>query len=70
MSCCDVTVLIEQTPPAEIIVIAEQGPAGAGANPADYFQTANNFSELDTSEKKIAARENLELQYIDCGTFN
>ena len=53
-----------------IEAVADQGPPGPSVNPADYFQTANNFSELDTEQKKIAARQNLELQYIDCGTFN
>lgn len=47
------------------------GPAGIGSvNPSDYFQTALKFSELDTPQKKADARTNLELQYIDCGTFN
>lgn len=45
------------------------GPPGSG-NTDDYFQTALRFAELDTPEKKADARTNLELQYIDCGTFN
>lgn len=48
----------------------EKGPAGESANVDNLFQIINNFSELNTAEKKAAARENLELQYIDCGTFN
>lgn len=35
----------------------------------DFFQTQNRFSELDTEQKKIEARQNLELQNIDCGEF-
>ena len=31
---------------------------------------ANRLSELDTPEAKVAARQNLELQDIDGGTFN
>lgn len=45
-------------------------PGSSGIDPADYFQTALRFSELDTPQKKVDARTNLELQYIDCGTFN
>lgn len=65
----DTTVILENAVPS-IIISAEQGPPGTSVNPSDYFQTVNNFSELDTEQKKIAARQNLELQYIDCGTFN
>lgn len=47
-----------------------RGPKGDPVNPSDYFQTALKFAELDTPQKKADARTNLELQYIDCGTFN
>lgn len=74
----DTTVILETTTTtvvldavvSSIIVSAEQGPPGVSINPVDYFQTVNSFSELDTEQKKIEARQNLELQYIDCGTFN
>jgi hypothetical protein len=46
------------------------GLKGDSVNPADYFQTTNLFSELDNQTKKTQARQNLELQYIDCGEFN
>jgi hypothetical protein len=46
------------------------GLKGDSVNPADYFQTTNLFSELDDQTKKTQARQNLELQYIDCGEFN
>lgn len=46
-----------------------QGPPGS-AGDGTYFQVSNRFSELDDSQKKTEARQNLELQYIDCGTFN
>jgi hypothetical protein len=45
-------------------------PAGLKSNDGDYFNTANLFSELDNQTKKTQARQNLELQYIDCGEFN
>lgn len=45
-------------------------PAGLKSNDGDYFNTANLFSELNNSTKKTQARQNLELQYIDCGEFN
>ena len=58
--------------PVEMVVQVEgvPGPAGGNVNPNDYFQTALKFAELDTPQKKVDARTNLELQYIDCGTFN
>ena len=68
-NCCN-TVILQEEVISVIIAPAEQGPPGTGINVDDFFQVANNFSELDTAEKKVAARENLELQYIDCGTFN
>jgi|GEM_PF-3276470 hypothetical protein len=33
------------------------------------FGIANRFSELDTAQAKTEARQNLELQSIDCGEF-
>ena len=45
-------------------------PAGLKSNDGDYFNTANLFSELNNSTKKTQARQNLELQFIDCGEFN
>jgi hypothetical protein len=68
-SCCSNIVVVNETT-SVIVAGGEQGPPGPSINPADYFQTANRFSELDTQEKKVEARQNLELQYIDCGTFN
>ena len=46
----------------------DQGPPGDG-NLDEYFFIPNAFSELDTSQKRATARNNLELQYIDCGVF-
>jgi hypothetical protein len=46
-----------------------KGDSGEIANAANFFQVANRFSELDTNEKKVAARQNLDLQIIDCGEF-
>lgn len=62
--------------PLTLTTLSTPGPQGApgaigpGFDPNDYFQTALLFSELDTAQKKVDARANLELQYIDCGTFN
>lgn len=50
--------------------IVQALPAGLKSNDGDYFNTANLFSELDNQTKKTQARQNLELQYIDCGEFN
>ena len=64
------TTVVTETVVPSIIISAAQGPPGTSINSSDYFQTANRFNELDTEQKKIEARQNLELQYIDCGTFN
>lgn len=45
-------------------------PAGLKSNDGDYFNIANLFSELNNQAKKTQARQNLELQFIDCGEFN
>ena len=47
------------------------GPTGAPATgePGDFFQTALRLSELDTDEKRYAARTNLGLATIDGGEF-
>jgi hypothetical protein len=60
--------IIEVNPITRNIVQAL--PAGLKSNNGDYFNTANLFSELNNSTKKTQARQNLELQYIDCGEFN
>jgi hypothetical protein len=60
--------IIEVNPVTRNIVQAL--PAGLKSNNGDYFNTANLFSELNNSTKKTQARQNLELQYIDCGEFN
>ena len=60
--------IIEVNPVTKNVVQAL--PAGLKSNDGDYFNTANLFSELDNSTKKTQARQNLELQYIDCGEFN
>ena len=36
---------------------------------ADFYQTTNRLSELDTEQKKIDARQNLGVQVFDCGEF-
>ena len=47
------------------------GPPGSPATgePADFFQTSLRLSELDTDEKRQAARTNLGLTTIDGGEF-
>ena len=60
--------IIEVNPVTRNIVQALT--AGLKSNDGDYFNTANLFSELNNSTKKTQARQNLELQYIDCGEFN
>ena len=58
------------TPIVSTVVTAyPAGLKGDSVNPADYFQAINLFSELNDQTKKTQARQNLELQYIDCGEF-
>jgi GTPase SAR1 family protein len=38
-------------------------------NLSSTFQVNSRLAELDTPQKKLEARENLELQNIDCGEF-
>lgn len=64
------SIIVSTVTDSIILAVAEQGPPGTSVNPDDYFQTMNKFSELNTPDKKAEARQNLELQYIDCGTFN
>ncbi len=35
-----------------------------------YLQVANRLSEFDTQAARVAARTNIELEYIDGGSFN
>lgn len=60
--------IIEVNPVTRNVVQAL--PAGLKSNDGDYFNTANLFSELNNQTKKTQARQNLELQFIDCGEFN
>ena len=47
------------------------GATGAtGPINTESFLIASRFSELSTQQARIEARQNLELQDIDCGTFN
>ena len=47
------------------------GPPGAPATcePGDFFQTSLRLAELDTDEKRQAARTNLGLTTVDGGEF-
>jgi hypothetical protein len=66
------------TPP--IYVEAEGEPTFPEADPifqawqatnplADFLTVTARLGEFDTSQKKVDARNNLELQIIDLGTF-
>ncbi len=52
-----------------VSVISEVGPPGPAGDAGGAFLVAGRFSELDTPQAKTEARENLELQAIDCGVF-
>ena len=45
-------------------------PVGGVTIPEGALLIANKLSEFATPEDKVAARQNLELQNIDGGTFN
>lgn len=75
----EVDVVLEQSEPEEIIVTeAVQGPPGPQGVPGPVGTIDNagvltkpmKLSEFDTPTLKAEARANLELEYIDCGTFN
>lgn len=55
---------------AVVSVEGVPGPPGTGSIDSDkFFQVDLKFAELNTPQKKIDARTNLELQDIDCGVF-
>lgn len=62
-----VTAAYQANPLAPIATII--GPPGTSGDAGDAFQIVNRFSELTTSQARTEARQNLELQYIDAGTF-
>lgn len=62
-------IVTEQSPSAVVITSIEQGPPGPVGDALGAFLVSKQFSELDTMQAKIAARQNLELQQIDCGVF-
>lgn len=51
-------------------VVGVQGPAGTSAVSGDFFAVMNRLSELSSPAAKAQARTNLEVEVIDCGTFN
>lgn len=53
-----------------ILEVAEQGPPGASGVDADALHTSQRLAEFSTPTAKTQARSNLELEDIDCGTFN
>lgn len=48
--------------------IGPQGPPGSAVE-GDFLQVLNYLGEFATQQQKTNARENLELNYIDCGEF-
>lgn len=56
-----------------IVEVAEQGPPGppgSGAIDIDALHATQRLAEFSTPTAKSQARANLELEEIDCGTFN
>ena len=55
-----------------VVTAGTQGPPGApgDGNADDFLQVAMRLSEFSTAQAKTEARTNLELEYIDGGTFN
>ena len=64
-------VVVEQLQ-LNVVSVGMQGPPGAPGSAVEgsFLQVTNRLSEFNTPEAKAAARANLELQYIDGGTFN
>lgn len=50
-------------------VLSECGEPGPPGDASGAFLVMNRLAELDTPQAKVDARENLELQHIDCGEF-
>jgi len=63
-------VVVVKEPQEVTVVYAGTGGGGASVDPNMFFQTLLRFAELDTEQKKVEARVNLDLQIIDLGTFN
>lgn len=56
-----------------ILEVAEQGPPGppgSGTTDLEALHVTQRLSEFSTPTAKSQARTNLELEDIDCGTFN
>jgi hypothetical protein len=56
-----------------VVTTGTQGPAGRDAEIVGgdaFLQKTLRLSEFDTAQAKTEARSNLELEYIDGGTFN
>ena len=73
--------LEREVPTYEMLLFSEQGPPGPPGpqgvpGPVGTIDNAGvltkpmKLSEFDTPTLKAEARANLELEYIDCGTFN
>ena len=62
-------VALAQSNPAQPIA-AVIGPPGPAGDADGALLVTNRLSEFSTSEAKTEARQNLELQNIDAGTFN
>lgn len=61
--------LVEQVTTQEVFEVAMQGPPGASW--PEPFALAARFGEIAADPTaKAQARANLDLQDIDCGTFN
>lgn len=61
--------LVEQVTNQEVLESAMQGPPGASW--PEPFALSARFSEIASDPvAKAQARTNLDLQDIDCGTFN
>ena len=65
----DMLVFSEQGPPGPPGPQGVPGPVGTIDN-AGVLTKPMKLSEFDTPTLKAEARANLELEYIDCGTFN
>lgn len=53
-----------------VTLVGVPGPPGSGTYDAAALHVSQRLAEFDTPAAKAAARANLELETIDCGTFN
>lgn len=69
VSATESTTVLASAGPAQTAILTPVAAIVPASNGSAAFLIANRFSELDTQDAKTQARQNLDLQSIDCGVF-